>query len=392
MNDFHQSRIGEEFQVETGATPSTAVSEYWQDGNIKWITPLDLGKLSSTFISRTSRNITQKGLDNSSATLVPGGSIIISTRAPIGYLAVLTEPMAFNQGCKALVAKKGKPFQPLYIYYQLQTKVQEMNQLGSGSTFKEISKEKLESIKLQIPPLPIQKQIAAILEKADVAREKRRQANERTEQFLQSAFKEMFGDPATNPRGWEKKPFGRCIDSIRYATGSPPPYVDDGIAFIRATNVKGGTIVTNDLRYIACGDALKIAKCEVGAGDLILVRSGVNAGDCAIIPPEFDGAYAAYDLIIELPKPSAVFYNHLINSSFGKAIIEPLKRRAGQPHLNADQIKSLELPAPPRAKLQEFAVLVEKVGLLRAKQKESEKELENLFNSLMQRAFKGELV
>ena len=109
-NGFEIRTLGEAFEVETGSTPSTMVSEYWEGGSIKWITPLDLGKLNSAFISQTSRNITQKGLENSSATVVPAGSIIISTRAPIGYLAVLNESMAFNQGCKALLPKNGYPF------------------------------------------------------------------------------------------------------------------------------------------------------------------------------------------------------------------------------------------------------------------------------------------
>ncbi len=262
----------------------------------------------------------------------------------------------------------------------------------TGATIPHVNKSALQSIEIPLPPLPIQKKIAAILEKADAAREKRRKANQLTEQFLQSAFLEMFGDPVTNPKGWEKKPFGDCIASIRYATGSPPPYVDEGIPFIRTTNVKGGTIVKNELRFISPEDAAMISKCKVNPGDLILVRSGVKAGDCAIIPKEFDGAYAAYDLIIELPIASAVFYNHLINSTFGRTILEPLKRRAGQPHLNADQVKSLELLVPPPSEQQKFVALVEKVELLRAKQRESEKELENLFGSLMHRAFREELI
>lgn len=275
------------------------------------------------------------------------------------------------------------------INYKLNSLI---DQAHGGVGLQHVTKPMVEDLDIPLPPLPIQKKIAAILEKADAAREKRRQANQLTEQFLQSAFLEMFGDPVTNPKGWVVKPFGECIDNIRYATGSPPPYVDKGIPFIRATNVKGGTIVKNELRYISPDDAATIPKCELKTGDLILVRSGVNAGDCAIIPSEFGGAYAAYDLIIELPMSSAVFYNHLINSTFGKTILEPLKRRAGQPHLNADQIKGLELPAPPALQQQKFAGLVEKVEGLRGKQRESEKNLENLFHSLMQRAFRGELV
>jgi type I restriction enzyme S subunit len=277
-----------------------------------------------------------------------------------------------------------------WLYYVLNSL--RLTELNKSSAVPGLNRNDAYERTIYLPPLLIQQQIAAILEKADAAREKRRQANQLTEQFLQSAFLEMFGDPATNPKGWEKKAFGDCIESIRYATGSPQPYVDQGIPFIRATNIKGGTIVSNELKFISFDDAATIMKCKVKSGDLILVRSGVNAGDCAIIPQEFDGAYAAYDLIIELNKFSAIFFNHLINSGFGKRLLEPLKRRAGQPHLNADQIKSLIFPLPPLSEQQKFAALVEKVESLRAKQRQSEHELEHLFHSLMQRAFRGELV
>ena len=322
--------------------------------------------------------------------MVRTGDLLISWSASLGAYRWNRGDAVLNQHIFKVNLHEG--VDKNFFYYATQSKLLEMIGETHGSTMKHITKDRFEDLAIALPPVPVQRKIATILDKADAAREKRRQANLLTEQFLQSAFLEMFGDPVTNPKGWARTPFGHSMTSIRYATGSPPPYVEDGIPFIRATNVKGGTIVTNELKHIAPEDALGIAKCKVKPGDLILVRSGVNAGDCAIVPPSFDGAYAAYDLIIELPKSAATFYNHLINSPFGKALIEPLKRRAGQPHLNADQIKKLELPTPTSAKVDEFAALVEKVESMRAKQKESEKELENLFGSLMQRSFRGELV
>lgn len=201
----------------------------------------------------------------------------------------------------------------------------------------------------------------------------------------------MSGDPVINPKEWEVKKFGDVFSSIRYGTGSPPTYVEKGIPFIRATNIKNNSIVKNDLVFISAEDANKIKKCELTEGNLIVVRSGVNTGDAAVVPKEFDGAYAAYGLIIELERVHSVFYSFLINSAYGKAIIEPLSRRAGQPHLNAEQLREIEFYFPPYKLQQQFAEIVNKTEALKEKQKLSELELENLFQSLIQKAFKGEV-
>lgn len=217
--------------------------------------------------------LSKAGLENCSANTVPEKSIIISTRAPIGYVAVLGKPMAFNQGCKALVPKVAETIDSLYIYYQLLTKVDEMNRLGSGSTFKEISKEKLGSIKITLPPLPIQKRIAAILEKADAAREKRRQANQLTEQFLQSTFLEMFGDPVTNPKGWEVVDLESVCEINPRMTNTngddfdvtfvPMSAVDDVEGGIVSPEIRKYSEVRKGYTYFKNGDVLfaKITPC-----------------------------------------------------------------------------------------------------------------------------------
>jgi len=189
--------------------------------------------------------------------------------------------------------------------------------------------------------------------------------------------------------GWEIKAVGTRIKSIRYGTSSPPAYQKDGIPFIRATNIKGGTVQHNGLVYISEDAAHGIPKCQVKAGDLVIVRSGVNTGDCAVIPVEFDGAYAAYDLIVEVEYPKNYYYNLLINSPQGKSIIGPLSRRAGQQHINAEQVKSLSFPAPPLSLQQQFARIVHKVERLRAQQREAQRQAEHLFQTLLHQAFRG---
>jgi type I restriction enzyme S subunit len=261
----------------------------------------------------------------------------------------------------------------------------------TGTTRGKLTQAGAAQIIVPIPPLPEQRRIAEILDKADALRAKRRAALDKLDSLAQSIFLDMFGDPATNPKGWRVGRLEDEITSVRYGTGSPPPYVDDGIPFIRATNIKAGTISSKDLKRISPDEAARIEKCRVHADNLIIVRSGVNTGDCAIVPSEYDGAYAAFDLIIELPKANAVFYNFLINSPYGKAHLEPLTRRAAQAHLNAEQVRSLRFISPDEASKQRFAILVGSINKQKVRGDENLRQLGALFSALQHSAFRGEL-
>jgi len=155
--------------------------------------------------------------------------------------------------------------------------------------------------------------------------------------------------------------------------------------------VKAGTISSKDLKFISRIDAEKISKCQVGLGDLIVVRSGVNTGDCALIPAVYDGAFAAFDLIVELEHDDAVYYNFLINSPFGKQQILPLSRRAAQPHLNADQLAKLDFIAPLPEQKAEFSQHIAAIDRLRLRFTASLSALDHLFASLQADAFRGNL-
>lgn len=347
---------------------------------------------SMKYIPKNYFNLMQRGIVNVNDILV------VKDGATTGKVSLVKNDFPFEQAAinehLFLIRTNKNLLNPQFAFYFLYSSLGNSQIMTDfrGSAQGGISREFVNKVSIPLPPLPIQKQIAEILEKADEARQKRKEANKLTDEFLQSVFIEMFGDPVKNPKRWEVKKFGEVFDSIRYGTGSPPTYIENGIPFIRATNIKNNSIVENDLVFISKLDADQIKKCELREGDLIVVRSGVNTGDAAVVPKEFDGAYAAYDLIIELKKVHSVFYSFLINSSYGKAIIDPLSRRAGQPHLNAEQLREIEFYFPPLSLQQQFAEIVNKTEALKEKQKQSEQELENLFQSLMQKAFKGELV
>src|SRR3990172_10149021 len=366
-NGWQVKSLSEVAEIVTGGTPSTAIKEYWENGNVPW---LNSGELNQGIVTSSSNYITQLGLKNSVAKLLPPDTILIAlTGATTGRVGYLTFEACANQSVTGILPSANHD--PKFLYYFLQTLRVNILKIAWGGAQKHINQKFVKELKIPLPPLPIQKQIAEILEKADEAKQKRKEANKLTDEFLQSVFIEMFGDPVKNPKRWTVKKFGDIFSSIRYGTGSPPAYVERGIPFIRATNIKNNTIVRKDLVFITREEATKIKKCELKEGNLIVVRSGVNTGDAAVVSKEFDGTYAAYDLIIELEITQSVFYSFLINSKYGKAIIEQLSRRAGQPHLNAEQLKEIEFYFPPLSLQQKFAEIINKTEALKEKQKQS---------------------
>ncbi len=158
---WEEKTLGEVCDVMNGGTPDTTVSKFW-DGEHLWITPKDMGKMKGIYVDNTLRKITDDGLKNSSAKILPPNSIILSSRAPIGHLAINTKPISTNQGCKGLVPKKG--VDTLFIYYFLYKSVDLLNSLGTGTTFKELSGSKLTTVIIPIPSLKAQQIIVKKLD------------------------------------------------------------------------------------------------------------------------------------------------------------------------------------------------------------------------------------
>ena len=156
------------FDVKTGTTPSTKILDYWKNGDIIWITPNDLSKNNGKiYINNSDRRITLKALEN--LNLLPEKSIILSTRAPVGYVSLNSNVATINQGCKGLVPKDTESTIPEFYYYYFKLIKPILERFSGGSTFKELSKKALEDIVLPLPPPAEQRKIAAILSSVDAA-------------------------------------------------------------------------------------------------------------------------------------------------------------------------------------------------------------------------------
>lgn len=176
--------------VKNGSTPSTIEADNY-DGDISWITPKDLSDQGSRYIHRGERNITQKGYNSCSTTLLPAGSILLSSRAPIGLLAIAGNDCCTNQGFKNLVLND--KVHNKFLYYYLKTKIKEISNLGSGTTFKEVSKTSLENWKIEIPSkINEQKSIADTLSVLDDKIELNDSINSRLEKMARDFYDYWF--------------------------------------------------------------------------------------------------------------------------------------------------------------------------------------------------------
>jgi type I restriction enzyme S subunit len=147
--------------VGTGSTPVTTVEEYW-DGDLPWLTPKEItGDFKGLYVSTTERNITQMGLDNSSAKLMPPGTVMLSKRAPVGAVAVNTVPMATNQGFLNFVC--GPKLRPIYLALWLKANITYLDRIANGSTYPELYKNDLFEIQISVPELDVQDQIIAAI-------------------------------------------------------------------------------------------------------------------------------------------------------------------------------------------------------------------------------------
>jgi len=191
MNNWKLKKIDECAEVIGGGTPSTSNVEFW-NGDIPWLTPKDLSGYSYRYIKKGERNISEEGLKKSSARLLPEGSVLFTSRAPIGYVAIAKNPVTTNQGFKSLVLKDNNVSE--FFYYLLKNNKDYIESFSSGSTFKEISGGALKELKFNIPPPSEQKAIADILGSLDDKIELNRQMNKTLEDMAQAIFKSWFVD------------------------------------------------------------------------------------------------------------------------------------------------------------------------------------------------------
>lgn len=211
MAEWIECKISDIGTVVGGATPSTKKPENYKNGTIAWITPKDLSTFTGRYIQRGERNITEVGLKSCSTQLLPKDTVLFSSRAPIGYVAIAANEVCTNQGFKSVVPNENTD--PLFLYYLLKYNKDKIEGMGSGTTFKEVSGNTMKNIVVSIPTdKKVQKRISSMLGSIDDKIEENERINNNLEQQTQAIFKSWFVDFELNygimPSDWKVSQLG----------------------------------------------------------------------------------------------------------------------------------------------------------------------------------------
>lgn len=318
--------------------------------------------------------------------VLSAGDLLVGMDGEFNIAKWKTDGALLNQRVCKLVAKGDTNEE--YLRFAMTKALKEIENRTSFVTVKHLSAKELNKLELNVPSSLSQANIANILSKIETIIELRKEELMNLENLVKARFAELFGDPVADSRGWGQVPLKQMLESIRYGTSTPPVFAEDGYCFIRATNIKNGRIVNNDMKHISQYEADRLEKCKLAGGEVLIVRSGVNAGDTCVITDEYIGQYAGYDMILVMKdEMNPIFLNELINTGYMNKVVKPLTRRAAQPHLNSEQVQSFPIIKVPKYLQDEFADFVKQTNKSKAAVQKSLDETQVLFDSLMQKYF-----
>ena len=378
------ARLGDICKIVSGSTPSTSTADYW-DGKIKWITPAELDE-DSFYITDSIRHITELGRTKTGLSYMPVGTVILSSRAPIGKTAIAGCEMCCNQGFKNLICSE-KIYNE-YLYFFLKSKTDFLNSLGRGATFKELSKSIVENIEIPLPTYEEQIKIAVCIRKLEELILLRKQQLSKLDELVKSRFVEMFGDTILNPFGWKKDLLGTVCD-VRDGTHDSPQYYETGYPLVTSKNVTGGKIDLTDCSLICETDYKKInERSRVDTGDIIMPMIGTVGKPVIVdIEPNFAIKNVALIKFKSESKVINIYIRALLQSDYFDDAVVSKVRGGTQKFISLGDIRKLEILVPPIESQEQFAAFVEQIDKSKSEIQRSLEKLETLKKALMQKYF-----
>ena len=370
-----------------GGTPSRSVARYFE-GDVPWITGADI---VGPTVDRARGFITEEAIRDSATNHVPTETVLLVTRTSVGKVAIAGMPLCFSQDITAITPDP-KRLNTGYLVHFLRTKQSYLERAARGATIKGVTREVVANIPVALPPLPEQRRIAEVLDRADALRAKRRAALAQVDTLTQAIFLDMFGDPVTNKKAYPVYQMGDVCD-VRDGTHDSPKYGSEGgYPLVTSKNVSGGFIDLTDVNYISEADYIQINKrSKVDRGDIIMPMIGTIGSPVLV---DHEPRYAIKNLaLVKFTErsPSAIFVHHLLNCHYFDHIVSQKNRGGTQKFVSLGDLRAFPLPLPPQKEQQEFAYCVEAVDKVRTINQASLAELDALFASLQYRAFRGEL-
>lgn len=381
-------------EVSAGGTPSRSKHQYWGKG-YKWLSIRDYKDFD--LVTATKEEITEEGLAKSSAKLFPEGTVIISIFATLGRVGVLGEAMATNQAIAGI--RCNSQVDKTYLMYCLKSKLADIERQSGGVAQKNINLSILKGLKIPLPPLAVQKQIAAVLEKADTLRGQCQQMEQELNTLAQSVFLELFGDPVKNPKGWEFKTVSQIIRKPLQngAYYEKDKYVESGIEMAHMGDTFNGLIKRGSIKRVEA-PTKDIEKYAITSEDILVSRRSLvyeGAAKPCMIPTSVEPLIYESSMIRVCPDHEVVLpeylFHFLSNPRAREVFLFKYVTKSTISGINQTNLAKVEVMVPP-IKLQ-----LEFLNALKAKDElsiyidKSIEEKNQFFNSLMQRAFKGEL-
>lgn len=377
-------------RVVTGKTPSTAEADNF-DGDIPFVTPSELGE--SIYVTNAPRTLSDKGA--AEVKLVPENAVMVCCIGSLGKLAIAGRKSATNQQINSVIFDEGK-VNPKYGFYALQRLKPKMESMAPSTTVAIINKSNFESLQIPLPPLPEQKRIAAILDKADAIRRKRQQAIQLADDFLRAVFLDMFGDPVTNTKGWDELILKEVADIRSGVTKGKvvKPGESVTLPYMRVANVQDGYLDLEDVQNITV--SVKDAeKCQLLKGDILLTEGGDpdKLGRGHVWNGEIENCLHQNHIFSvrvkdkEIVRPA--FLSAIISSQRGKQyFLKVGKQTTGIATINKTVLSEFVPFLPPVALQDKFLAVMRKIDSVKLSLGKGDC---GAFKSLSQKAFSGQL-
>ncbi|MBG0798861.1 restriction endonuclease subunit S [Methylocystis sp. L43] len=370
------------FSVIGGSTPKSDSENLW-DGGIPWVTPADLSQLKSIYVDETGRTISEAGLASCGTSLVPSGSIILSTRAPIGSIAIAAMSLCTNQGCRALVPMSHGS--SIFYFFVLTSAVRELNVRGKGTTFLELSADELASFRVPIPPHAERSAIAAFLDRETTKIDTLVQEQQRLIELLKEKRQAVISHAVTKglnphapmkdsgvewlgevPKHWQISrvkfikaakpnafvdgPFGSNLKSEHYIEGGDVYVIESSFA-------TQGTLDTEGLKTISMDHFATIERSEAKPNDIIIAKIGAQFGKSAILP-EIDRKAVVSGNSLKLTVNDTICDNRFVCWQLVKlkqiGAIDEIVNATAQPALSLGEMNNLPILVPSVGEQQEI--------------------------------------
>ncbi len=380
------AKLGEVCTIVSGSTPKTSVTSYW-DGNIKWITPAELNE-DTFYIMDSVRHITEEGKEKTGLSYLPTGTVILSSRAPIGKTAIAGCKMCCNQGFKNLICSDA--IYNEYLYFFLKSKTDYLNSLGRGATFKEISKSIVENIEIPLPEVNQQKEIAEKFKKLEQLISLRKQQLAKLDELVKARFVEMFGDE----QAFNKEPLSQNVEEMFIGPfGSSlknENFVSKENGYCMVYEQKHAIRKTMDVetRYIDKPKYEELKRFSIHGGDIIVSCRG-TIGETYIVPLN-SPLGIMHPSIMKIRVKDSI-YNRVF---FDFLLQEKLKQHEAQANgsgvkmaVTASALGKEEFIVPSIPFQNQFAAFVERVDQQKQTVQQSLEKLELMKKALMQEYF-----